>query len=133
MKYATKKEAAKAWISQDWNTIQSYYLNKDMFSCYKLVDDDESVEEFDGYYDIGEPMWSYWFEPKDSTDLNKLNEMSDEVAALGFVLIIDNEDGSVWGLGIDGAGFDFYESYWIPLYDLFGFRWHAQHGETDER
>lgn len=132
MKYETKREAAQAWIRQDWNTIQCNYLNKDMFSCYKLVDDDESVEDFGGYYDIGEPMWSYWFQPKDPVDAWKIQEMSDEVAGLGFVLIIDDEDQSVWGLGIDGAGFDFYESYWIPLYDLFGLKWHAQHGQEEQ-
>lgn len=135
MKFETKREAAEAWIKQDWNTIQSYYLNKDMFSCYKAIDEeeDESLAEAGAYVEIGEPMWSYWFQPKDSVDLWKLQEMQSEIAGLGFVLIIDNDDQSVWGLGIDGAGFDFYEHYWIPLYDLFEFKWHAHHGEDDER
>lgn len=135
MKFETKREAAGAWIKQDWNTIQSHYLNKDLFSCYKAVDEeeDESLAEAGAYVEIGEPMWSYWFQPKDPVDLWKLQEMQSEVAGLGFVLIIENETQEVWGLGIDSAGFNFYESYWIPLYDLFGFKWHAHHGEDDER
>lgn len=29
-------------------------------------------------------------------------------------------------LGIDGAGYDFYESHWIPLYKTLGYSWHLQ-------
>jgi len=27
-------------------------------------------------------------------------------------------------LGIDGAGYDFYEHHWIPLYEALGYAWH---------
>ena len=31
-----------------------------------------------------------------------------------------------WGyfFGIDGAGYDFYEAHWIPLYKARGLQWH---------
>ena len=31
---------------------------------------------------------------------------------------------------IDGAGYDFYESHWIPLYKARGLQWHET--ETEE-
>ena len=27
-------------------------------------------------------------------------------------------------LGINGAGYDFYEHHWIPLYEALGYGWH---------
>lgn len=27
-------------------------------------------------------------------------------------------------IGIDGAGYDFYEAHWIPLYEARGLHWH---------
>ncbi len=27
-------------------------------------------------------------------------------------------------LGINGAGYDFYEAHWIPLYEALGYNWH---------
>lgn len=128
-----KREACQLWINRDWNTINSYYLDKSKLSCYKAVDEeeDESLAEVGAYYDIGEPMWSYWFEPTDPVDSWKIDKYSSEIAGLGFVLIIDDEDQTVWGLGIDGAGFDFYESYWLPLYDLFHMHWHDDDEEEN--
>lgn len=41
--------------------------------------------------------------------------------------------------GIDGAGYDFYESHWLPLYEARGLMWHdpktdseAANDETEE-
>ena len=33
---------------------------------------------------------------------------------------------SVFALGIDGAGYDFYDAHWVPLYRLRGFTWHKE-------
>ncbi len=70
------------------------------------------------------PMWgtmwqttsflSYWIE-----------ENMEKVASLGFQIYeCDDLDGYI--LGIDGAGYDFYEDHWIPLYDAQGLEWHNQ-------
>lgn len=29
-------------------------------------------------------------------------------------------------IGIDGAGYDFYESHWIPLYTVRGLEYHSE-------
>jgi len=46
------------------------------------------------------------------------------VAGLGF-FVFESEDYGVL-LGLDAGGFDFYEAYWMPLYQLRGLRWHEQ-------
>ena len=32
--------------------------------------------------------------------------------------------------GINGAGYDFYEQHWIPLYDARGLHWHVDIRES---
>ena len=66
--------------------------------------------------------WSTLFAPKDSCDLRWFRQNADSVARLGFY-IFDSEDWDIL-LGIDAAGFDFYEAFWIPLYRLRGLKWH---------
>ena len=29
-------------------------------------------------------------------------------------------------LGINGAGYDFFEDHWTPLYETLGYKWHAE-------
>lgn len=54
-----------------------------------------------------------------------VKENMEKVASLGFQIYeCDDLDGYI--LGIDGAGYDFYESHWIPLYDAQGLEWHNQ-------
>ena len=33
-------------------------------------------------------------------------------------------------LGINGAGYDFYDAHWIPLYDALGLQWHEKEKES---
>ena len=81
-----------------------------------------------------EPMWGTMFMVNDSVDkrnilaLQHTNQDKDsqfygyqEIADIGlYVFMIDGEIV----LGIDGAGYDFFESHWTPLYDLLGYNWH---------
>lgn len=41
------------------------------------------------------------------------------------VWAFETDDGDVL-LGINGAGYDFYESHWIPLYHALGLEWHRR-------
>ena len=47
-----------------------------------------------------------------------------EMANLGFRIYESEDYGIVFG--IDGAGYDFYEAHWIPLYKLRGLKWHTE-------
>ena len=64
-------------------------------------------------WSFGDPCDNWWLEEHDG--IAKMSEC-------GF-RIFYNED---WGyfFGIDGAGYDFYEVHWIPLYEARGLRWH---------
>ncbi|MCC6898770.1 MAG: hypothetical protein IT377_07330 [Polyangiaceae bacterium] len=57
--------------------------------------------------------WSTLFAPPSS---GWFIDHADEIAKLGFFVFESEDYGAL--LGIDAAGFDFYEAYWIPLYKL---------------
>ena len=73
-----------------------------------------------------EIMWSTLFEAKDNTIKDWILENSDKIIKEAGFAIIDlsreNEGEYETGvfLGINGAGYDFYEAHWIPLYKIFG-------------
>ena len=63
----------------------------------------------------GYPMWStLWM--ADTLMENFILEHMYQVAEIGFK-IYETEEGDIL-LGIDGAGYDFYENHWNPLYNL---------------
>ena len=73
-----------------------------------------------------EIMWSTLFEAKDNTIKDWILENSDKIISEAGFTIIDlsreNEGEYETGvfLGVNGAGYDFYEAHWIPLYKIFG-------------
>ncbi len=66
--------------------------------------------------------WGTLFAPKSSLDIDWAIENKEEIGLLGF-FVFESEDWEIL-LGIDAGGFDFYETYWIPLYKLRGLQWH---------
>ena len=44
------------------------------------------------------------------------------MADCGFRIYEQEDYGYIFG--IDGAGYDFYEAHWIPLYKARGLKWH---------
>lgn len=131
--YKTKNECAHCWLTEDWDFLDSTLIteNDDWYErwSFRCANDSDNYEcydedEPDGALVLcGEPMWNTWFEP-DRWVLEFIEAHEEEVAALGFTLIYHDE--YLWGVGIDGAGFDFYESFWMPLYDLVGIHWHDE-------
>ena len=73
-----------------------------------------------------EIMWSTLFEAKDNTIKDWILENSDKIIKEAGFTIIDisreNEGEYETGvfIGINGAGYDFYEAHWTPLYKIFG-------------
>ena len=47
----------------------------------------------------------------------------------GFRIFESEEFG--YFFGIDGAGYDFYEQHWLPLYKARGLKWHDP--KTDKK
>lgn len=79
--------------------------------------------EFEVDYDSILPMWGTMWSFKDICDIDWLR--SDEglqaMSECGFRIYETDND---YCFGIDGCGYDFYESHWIPLYKARGLQWH---------
>ena len=82
-----------------------------------------SSDEFDVERDDVLPMWAF----EDRCDINWLEDDLQAVADCGF-RIYESEDYE-YLIGIDGAGYDFYEAHWIPLYKARGLHWHKENEE----
>ena len=94
-----------------------------------VVEIGEDNMELDNYGNL--PMWGtmwqfgdgcddYWLESKENRRL---------MSECGFRIYEHDE----WGyfFGIDGAGYDFYDAHWIPLYKARGLRWHDEAAEKE--
>ncbi len=97
------------------------------FYCVKLYDGKlVSVEEddFEVEHDGSLPMWGTMWSFGDSCDDGWLEE-DDGIRIMsecGFRIYEHEEFG--YFFGIDGAGYDFYEAHWVPLYRARGLQWH---------
>ena len=70
-------------------------------------------------------MWQFndgvdngWFEFENQKGITALEALSD----CGFRVYKQEDFNYIFG--IDGAGYDFYENHWIPLYKARGLHWH---------
>ena len=81
---------------------------------------DDLTKEYEGWL----PMWGTLWTFGENLDSDWARENPNIVSACGFRLFED-EDGEVY-IGVDGAGYDFYEAHWIPLYEARGLHWHTE-------
>ena len=103
---------------------EGYHISLD--STGVIIRDKEDFEvERDGIL----PMWGTMWQFNEGIDDDWLSGMFGEdglklMSECGF-RIYENEE---WGyfFGIDGAGYDFYEAHWIPLYKARGLHWHNE-------
>lgn len=113
--------------------IQSRYDGEDDLYVISIdgADDDVilSADEFDVQRDSVLPMWGTLWSFGDSSDDYWLkNEGLQLMADCGFRIYEQEDFGHVFG--IDGAGYDFYEAHWIPLYKARGLHWHDEGTEV---
>lgn len=114
----------------EWGDITEYNEENDTYIIeldngdkMELEEDNFEVEK-DGYL----PMWGTLWAFSDSCDNWWIGENLQTMADCGF-RIYESEDYE-YIFGIDGAGYDFYESHWIPLYKARGLQWHYEGGEN---
>ncbi|MBQ9528500.1 MAG: hypothetical protein IJR68_12930 [Fretibacterium sp.] len=90
---------------------------------------EEGEAEIDFY--TGLPMWGTMWAFGDSCDEHWLSDDDGIVlmSKCGFRIFESEEFG--YFFGIDGAGYDFYEQHWLPLYKERGLKWHDP--ETDKK
>lgn len=99
-----------------------------------VSDPDEEVEdvrtclscgsnEFQNAY--GFPMWGTMWTFGSNLDEDWVRDHGGLEAMRECGLwVYDDEDLGIF-FGIDGAGYDFYEQHWIPLYEKRGLKWHT--------
>ena len=119
--------------SGDYGEITKYSAKTEKFTVeldngktVKVAKDDM---ERDDYSIL--PMWGTLWSFGDSTDDYWLSDFDGLrlMAECGF-RIYEHEE---WGyfFGIDGAGYDFYEAHWVPLYKARGLHWHDEAAEKE--
>lgn len=102
-----------------------YIIELDNGTEIKCNEDDFYVEQDDFL-----PMWGTMWSFGDSCDDWWLEE-GDGIRIMSECWFrIYNSEEFGYFFGIDGAGYDFYEAHWIPLYKARGLQWHEI--ETEE-
>lgn len=84
------------------------------------------LSDFDGvtYGSNGLPAWDTLWMFDNSFDEDWAREHLDVMEKLGFVVYDAGDVGLIFG--IDGAGYNFYDHHWVPLYQARGLQWHQQ-------
>lgn len=105
-----------------------YIIDLDNGKQVKVEKSDMEVE-YDGILPMWGTMWSFgdsvddwWLEEGEGIKL---------MSKCGFRIYEHEELG--YFFGIDGAGYDFYEAHWIPLYKARGLHWHDESDELMHR
>lgn len=97
----------------------AYIIKLDDGTSVKVCRNDFVVEYYSAL-----PMWGTLWMFDDSADNWWLEEDDGikKMSECGFRIYKSEEFG--YFFGIDGAGYDFYEAHWIPLYKARGLKWH---------
>lgn len=66
--------------------------------------------------------WGRLFAPREHLDREWVLEHAQDIARLELFVFESEDYGCL--LGIDGAGYDFYDAFWVPLYTMRGLQWH---------
>lgn len=82
----------------------------------------DSVDVISRYDSL--PMWGYMWQMHDITDTDwaESEEGLKALSRCGF-RVYQSDDYGIF-FGIDAAGLDFYDAFWIPLYKARGLQWH---------
>lgn len=110
--------------------LKDYFgeLDKSDMEFEEAHDEDEIKEAKDELRrDQEEIMWGTVFEAKSQSLADKILENSDKIISDAGLTIVDMSRSDDEGryatavfLGVNGAGYDFYEQHWIPLYRILG-------------
>lgn len=122
------KDEAVHYMVETFNRIPTYVLEPSI--CLGEYRVEERSEDDDGnyYYEddtYNVPMWGWCWDISDYISYEEIEDyyFKYKLLDLGFTIIKDENGGNYW-IGINGAGFNFYDAFWTPLYDVLGFKWH---------
>ena len=116
-----------------YGEITNYTTDDDGNGIYTIrLDNDEEItttdtNDFEVQRDEYFPMWGTMWSFDDNCDVRWLEDNMQIMANCGFRIYESEDYGYIFG--IDGAGYDFYEAHWIPLYKAIGLKWHDNEEE----
>ena len=120
---------------ENCGTIKSYNEESCLY-CIELYDGNiVSVEEgdFEVEHDDVLPMWGTMWSFGDNVDDWWLENNGGLQAMSNCGVRIYESEEFGYFFGIDGAGYDFYESHWEPLYKARGLQWHDPMAEEERQ
>ncbi len=116
----TKKEAVQRMVDQFSSIPQEWVQTM-------------AEKNSDEFYGI---MWGTMWIVNDHVDIRRIekllksvNDEDDEMNGyqeIGDTGIYAFNIADKLVLGINGAGYDFFEDHWTPLYETLGYKWHAE-------
>ena len=102
---------------------------------YEWLEEDRTYsEDVEEHFDDSQhfPMWNILFEANARWMSEKLEEMVDELYAIGIGVIGSSDEFEAM-MFIGGAGYDFYEAHWIPLFIKLGWLDLTKYPEPDKQ
>ena len=119
----TIREAAQSWV-KEFNAIPQEIIVK-LLNAGEEIEEvtpmtEEQMEDVEGFLPMWGTMWTF-SDPLDDWWLEEKGGL-EAMARCGFRIYRQEDFGYIFG--IDGAGYDFYEDHWIPLYKERGIQWH---------
>ena len=132
----TKEEAVRDWV-RGFNAVPTRMIVKlwelepedwQEVTCAEAACAEESTCAEEPAYaeEPALPMWGTMWSFEDKADDYWLEEKGGLklMSQCGFRIYRSEEFGYFFGL--DGAGYDFYDAHWTPLYEARGMRWHDE-------
>lgn len=131
-KYETKEECVGLFVDENFDAFPSWVVTEHdsfwddwEFEGIRDAEDEwmgDEEEKIEGTFGITHlPMWNTWFIPNWWVR-GYVKRHVEEVAEMGFTLIYN--EGVLFALGVDGAGYSFRDTHFTRLYDAMGIRWH---------
>ena len=109
-------------IARDTNDIHKLIVRDKDCNEFEVNENDLDVER-DSYLPMWGTLWSFDDNIDDAwLDEEHIGNGLHLMADCGFRIYESEDYGYIFG--IDGCGYDFYESHWIPLYKARGLKWH---------
>ena len=124
----TRIEAAREWVTE-FKAVPTQMIAKLWNADPEDWREVTSSDNEDGNYDLL-PMWGTMWAFSDSCDSDwlKFGNGILKMSQCGFRVFESEKFG--YFFGIDGAGYDFYESHWLPIYNARGLKWHDTETEA---
>jgi len=120
------RAACRYWIKTCFSAIPTSLLEKaygEWFDDIRILAPTPEQCKKDQVVIPKIPVWGWVFVPDNNTDEEWIKEHAKDIWSKCYIVVYETDELGVY-LGINGAGYSFYEVHWIPLYKLRGLKWH---------